>query len=257
MKINQTEELYKLLEEKVQEYNSPKFIEADPISIPHQFDRKEDIEIAGFLVAIIAWGQRKTILNNGEKLLQMMEYSPYDFIVNHSKKDLKAAKTFVHRTFNGIDLCFFLSQLQRIYKEQGGLEAAFCNSKTLSVKEKIAHFKEQFFQAPHELRTTKHLADPNKGSTAKRLNMFLRWMVRNDNVGVDFGIWKGIDTKDLMLPLDVHTGNVGRQLGLLTRKQNDWRAVEEITKNLRKFDPIDPVKYDFALFGMGVNGVLE
>ena len=186
-----------------------------------------------------------------------MEYSPYDFIVNHSNKDLKAAKTFVHRTFNGIDLCFFLSQLQRIYKEQGGLEAAFCNSKTLSIKEKIAHFKEQFFQVPHEQRTTKHLADPNKGSTAKRLNMFLRWMVRNDNAGVDFGIWKGIETKDLMLPLDVHTGNVGRQLGLLTRKQNDWRAVEEITKNLRKFDPIDPVKYDYALFGMGVNGDLE
>lgn len=257
MKINQKQELYKLLEEKVQKYNSQKFIEDDPISIPHQFEQKEDIEISGFLIAIIAWGQRKTILNNGEKLLQIMEYSPFDFIVNHTDNDLKTAKKFVHRTFNGIDLCYFLGQLQRIYKVEGGLETAFCNSKSITVKDKIAQFKAQFFQAPYERRTTKHLADPNKGSTSKRLNMYLRWMIRKDNAGVDFGIWKGIKPKDLMLPLDVHTGNVSRQLGLLTRKQNDWRAVEEVTENLRQFDPNDPVKYDFALFGMGVNGTVE
>lgn len=257
MKNKFNQELYALLEEKVIEYNSKKFIESDPISIPHQFQKKEDIEISGFLIAIIAWGQRKTILANGEKLLQIMEYSPFDFILNHSERDLKAAKKFVHRTFNGIDLCYFLSRLQEIYKVEGGLESFFCASTSPLIKDKITHFKQHFFSAPHEKRTTKHLANPNKGSSSKRINMFLRWMVRNDQAGVDFGIWRGISSKDLMLPLDIHTGNVSRKLGLLKRNQNDWKAVEELTENLKQFDSQDPVKYDFALFGMGVNGVLD
>lgn len=254
MSENHIEHLHDLLEGKYLEYNKKGFIEDDPISIPHKFSKKEDIEIAGFLAAIIAWGQRKTVIKNANKMIQMMDHSPHDFILNHKESDLDKTIGFVHRTFNSIDLkCFFVS-LQHIYKNQGGLEQAF--SFKNSMAETISNFKTQFFSIPHERRSEKHLADPFKKSSAKRINMYLRWMVRQDQFGVDFGIWKSHSSQNLMLPLDVHTGNVGRSIGLLNRKQNDWQAVEELTNNLRTFDANDPVKYDFALFGMGVNGDL-
>ena len=254
MRENTKEQLYELLEAKYFEYNKQGFIEDDPISIPHQFSRKEDIEIAGFLAAVIAWGQRKTVINNANKMLQMMDYAPHDFILNHTKIDLEKTEGFVHRTFNSIDLKCFFSALQNIYKNKGGLEQAFLFKNSMA--ETISGFKQEFFKIDHELRSKKHLADPLKKSTAKRINMYLRWMVREDKYGVDFGIWKTHSKSNLMLPLDVHTGNVGRKVGVLKRKQNDWQAVEEITKTLRIFDKNDPVKYDFALFGMGVNGDL-
>jgi len=246
-------ELYELLEENYQKYHRPAFIDEDPISIPHHFSKKEDIEIAAFLVAIISWGQRKTILKNGHRLIQLMDHSPRDFIMQHKENDLKSIKNFVHRTFNSIDLAFFFRRLQQIYLKEGGLESLFCGNKNSGIKDKISAFKVNFFTGTAPQRTKKHIANPNAGSSAKRLNMFLRWMVRTDAAGVDFKLWKSISPKELMLPLDVHTAKVGRSLGLLQRKQNDWRAVEEITENLRKFDSEDPVKYDFALFGLGVN----
>lgn len=255
MKIKQSDELFDLLEAKYHLYNTEGFVEDDPISIPHQFSLKEDVEIAGFLAATIAWGQRVTIINNANKILRMMDYAPHDFILNHTARDLEKTEGFVHRTFNSLDLRFFFKSLQNIYKHHGGLEASFLQ-KTGS-ENSISNFKKLFFSIDHERRTQKHVADPLKKSTAKRINMYLRWMVRNDQNGVDFGIWKTHKTKDLMIPLDVHTGNVGRSLGLLTRKQNDWQAVEELTASLRQFDSNDPVKYDFALFGMGVNGDIQ
>jgi uncharacterized protein (TIGR02757 family) len=252
MKIKQSGELFDLLEAKYHVYNREDFVEYDPISIPHQFSKKEDIEIAGFLAATIAWGQRVTIINNANKILKLMDFAPHDFILNHKSNDLKHAEGFVHRTFNAIDLRFFFKSLKNIYQQHGGLEKAFLQKN--GSENSISNFKQLFFSIEHERRTQKHVADPLKKSTAKRINMYLRWMVRNDQKGVDFGIWNTHQSKDLMIPLDVHTGNVGRSLGLLSRTQNDWQAVEELTASLRKFDSNDPVKYDFALFGMGVNG---
>lgn len=251
MKIKHSEQLFDLLEAKYFQYNRFGFIEDDPISIPHQFSKKEDIEIAGFLAATIAWGQRKTIISNANKMIQMMDGAPHDFIVNHTPKDVIKTSGFVHRTFNSVDLSYFFASLQTIYLRHGGLEKAFLlNDNTAQA---ISEFKRLFFSLEHEKRTEKHIADPLKKSTAKRINMYLRWMVRKDKMGVDFGIWKKHETAKLMLPLDVHTGNVGRSLGLLKRKQNDWQAVEELTAALRIYDAEDPVKYDFALFGIGVN----
>jgi uncharacterized protein (TIGR02757 family) len=255
MKIKQSDELFDLLESKYHLYNQSSFVEFDPISIPHQFTTKEDIEISGFLAATIAWGQRVTIINNANKLMQLMDYAPHDFILNHTKGDLEKAEEFVHRTFNSIDLRFFFASLQNIYKNYGGLEAAFLQKE--GSDNSISNFKKLFFSIDHEKRTQKHIADPLKKSTAKRINMYLRWMVRSDKNSVDFGIWKTHQAKNLMIPLDVHTGNVGRSLGLLSRKQNDWQAVVELTDSLRRYDAIDPVKYDFALFGMGVNGDVD
>ena len=255
MKVKQSEELFDLLEAKYHLYNRSDFVEHDPISIPHQFSTKEDIEISGFLAATIAWGQRITIIKNSNKILKMMDYAPYDFIINHTSSDLAKADGFVHRTFNASDLKFFFEALQNLYKNHGGLENAFLQKQ--GSENSISNFKKIFFSIQHESRTQKHIADPLKKSTAKRINMYLRWMVRRDKNSVDFGIWKNHHAKDLMIPLDVHTGNVGRGLGLLNRKQNDWQAVEELTAALREFDPLDPVKYDFALFGMGVNGDTE
>ena len=255
MKHKQTDELFDLLETKYHLYNQSNFVEHDPISIPHQFQKKEDIEIAGFLAATIAWGQRVTIINNANKMLKIMDHSPHDFILNHTKKDLNKTEGFVHRTFNAIDLNYFFTALKHIYIECGGLEAVFLQKEGLN--NSISNFKKLFFSIDHQKRTQKHIADPLKKSTAKRINMYLRWMVRIDKNSVDFGMWKTHKSKDLMIPLDVHTGNVGRKLGLLKRNQNDWQAVEELTDALRKFDPEDPVKYDFALFGMGVNGDIE
>lgn len=257
MKIKQSDELKVLLEKNYQEFHQKNFIADDPIAIPHQFSLKEDIEIAAFLSAIIAWGQRKTIIRNANRMMEIMDHSPYDFILNHKEKDREKALGFVHRTFNSDDLMYFFHALQQIYRKHGGLEACLIPNDSEDMKEKLSDFKRLFFQPEHLKRTEKHLADPQKGSSAKRLNMFLRWMVRNDPAGVDFGLWNTFPQSKLMIPLDIHTATVSRKLGLLTRKQNDWKAVEELTENLRFFDADDPVKYDFALFGMGVNGILS
>jgi uncharacterized protein (TIGR02757 family) len=246
-------ELKEFLDEKVILYNNPKFIESDPIQIPHSFTLKEDIEIAGFLSATIAWGNRKMIINNAKQLMEIMGNSPYDFIVNHKENDLEKLSGFVHRTFNSIDAVYFIKSLQNIYKNHNGLESVFAkHQEATSLQNSISEAKKVFFELEHPQRTTKHFSDPMNGSAAKRINMFLRWMVRQDNCGVDFGIWKSISTSAISCPLDVHSGNVARKLGLLTRKQNDAKALLELDTNLRKLDPVDPSKYDFALFGLGV-----
>lgn len=272
VKLNPVE-LKEFLEEKVDKYNRPHFIESDPISIPHQFTKKEDIEIAGFLAATIAWGQRVTIINNATSLMKLMDSSPFDFVMNAKEKDFTRFSDFKHRTFNGIDTVFFLRSLHNIYKQHGGLQNAFGMSsigngkKDLNLLSSITGFRDIFFSISHPARTGKHVSNPSENSSSKRLCVYLRWMVRNDKRNVDFGLWadtsalkgKGQVIKNalpltayLMCPLDVHSGNVARKLGLLSRKQNDWKAVEELTGNLKKFDPVDPVKYDFALFGLGV-----
>lgn len=250
MKYNQ---LKSFLDEKVILYNNPKFIESDPIQIPHLFTLKEDIEIAGFLAATIAWGNRKSIINNSHKLMEIMGNSPYDFVMNFSDDDSELLDGFVHRTFNSNDLSYFLKSLQNIYLNHNGLENVFAKySEKDSMQLAIHHFKKTFFELPHLPRTQKHVSDPLKNSAAKRINMFLRWMVRNDDTGVDFGIWKNILPSQLSCPLDVHSGNVARKLRLVKRKQNDGKALVELDTSLRKLDPKDPVKYDFALFGLGV-----
>ncbi len=247
------DELKEFLDEKVILYNNPKFIESDPIQIPHQFSLKEDIEISAFLTATIAWGNRRMIINNGWKMMEVMDNSPYDFVMNHSEKQLQNLDGFVHRTFNSHDFITFIKALQHIYKNHDGLEMAFAkNQQALSMQSSIAEFKKMFFEITHQQRTTKHISDPIQGSAAKRLNMFLRWMARRDNAGVDFGIWKNISPASLSCPLDVHSGNVARKLGLLSRKQNDGKALAELDTALRNLDSEDPVKYDFALFGLGV-----
>lgn len=250
--MNQTE-LKEFLDEKVILYNNKNFIETDPVQIPHLYSNKEDIEIAGFLAATIAWGNRKMIINNAHKLMELMGNSPYDFVMHHKEKDLENLENFVHRTFNGTDAVTFVKALKHIYTNHNGLEAIF--SKHIehnSTQKSISEFKKAFFEIPHPIRSQKHISDPLNGSAAKRINMYLRWMVRNDNNSVDLGIWKNIPTSALSCPLDVHSGNVARKLGLLSRKQNDAKALLELDTNLRQLDPIDPVKYDFALFGLGV-----
>lgn len=248
-----TDELYKLLEEKVKKYNQPDFIVSDPIQIPRQFSKKENIEIAGFLAATIAWGQRPTIIKNANRLIKGMDNNPYDFLMNSTETDWIQLSDFKHRTFNSSDLFFFLKSLQHIYINHGGLEQVFNSGfqTDKTVFSALAYFRTVFFEIDFPQRTKKHVSDVAKNSSAKRLNMFLRWMVRNDHAGVDFGIWKAIPASALMLPLDVHTGNISRALGLLQRTQNDWKAVVEVTRKLAEFDPTDPIKYDFALFGMG------
>ncbi len=247
-------ELKRFLDEKAAYYNQPLFIESDPIQIPHQFSKKEDIEIAGFLVATIAWGNRKSIIKNGTRLMQLMGNSPHDYVLNFSEeKHSESLSGFVHRTFNSDDLVYFIKALQHIYKEHNGLEAVFSTfSEENTLQPAIHHFKKVFFSLPHLKRTEKHVSDPLKNSAAKRINMFLRWMVRKDNTGVDFGIWNSLSPSQLSCPLDVHSGRVARSLSLLKRKQNDAKALNELDNSLRKLDPADPVKYDFALFGLGV-----
>ena len=243
-------EIRDLLEEKVVQYNNPKFIESDPIQIPHQYSLKEDIEIAGFLTATISWGNRKMIIRNAQNMMNILGNSPYDFVMqnNHDHID-----KYVHRTFNEIDLNYFIRALHNIYMNHKGLEHIFVkHASPDTLQNSIHEFKRIFFEIEHPLRTQKHISDPLKGSAAKRINMFLRWMVRNDQTGVDFGIWSGLRSSQLSCPLDVHSGNVARKLGLLNRKQNDARALKELDTSLRKMDPKDPVKYDFALFGLGV-----
>lgn len=246
-------EIKAFLEEKVQQYESFDFIEVDPILIPHQFSQKEDIEISGFLAATIAWGNRKSIINNAQKMMDFMDQAPYDFILNHKENDLQRFEGFVHRTFNADDLRYFIKALRYIYQEHQGLEQLFCRyAKPQSLQGAIHHLKQVFFSLPHQQRTQKHVSDPLKGSAAKRLNMYLRWMVRSNTNGVDFGLWKSLHPRQLSCPLDVHSGNVARKLKLLKRKQNDGKALAELDKALRKMDPEDPVKFDYALFGLGV-----
>lgn len=246
-------ELKEFLDSKFATYNNPKFLESDPLQIPHLFTEKEDIEISAFLTAIIAWGNRKSIINNAKKLMNLFDNAPYDFVMNHQKNDLESLQGFVHRTFNHEDLCYFLKSLKNIYAQHDGLEGIFTkHQETGSLQPAISKFKQVFFELEHQNRTTKHISDPNKGSAAKRINMFLRWMVRDNRTHVDFGLWKGIRPSILSCPLDVHSGNTARKLKLLSRKQNDAKALAELDKNLRKLDPEDPVKYDFALFGLGV-----
>lgn len=251
MQLSQ-EELKGFLEQKVLEYNTTSFIEPDPISVPHRFSLKEDQEIAGFLAASIAWGNRKMITKNGHRMLDFMGESPYDFVLSHSDDQLVRLDSFVHRTFNGQDFTYFIKALKHIYENHLGLEGIFLKHQTIdSLQPAIHELNRLFFEIEHPARTRKHVADPLKGSVAKRLNMYLRWMCRKDNTGVDLGIWD-IDPAKLSCPLDVHSGNVARKLGLLTRKQNDPKALNELDNNLRILDAQDPVKYDFALFGLGI-----
>ncbi|MFK7001286.1 TIGR02757 family protein [Flavobacterium oreochromis] len=246
-------ELKDFLDEKVNLYNRPDFIESDPIQIPHSFTIKEDIEIAAFLSATIAWGNRKMIIKNAQKMMSLLGDSPYDFILNHNSTQLEKLNSFVHRTFNGKDFIQFIKSLQHIYLHHNGLENIFTkHTKNNSTQKAISELKNIFFEISHLERTKKHLSDPLNNSAAKRINMFLRWMCRQDSSGVDFGIWKQISPSSLSCPLDVHSGNVARKLGLLSRKQNDAKALHELDLNLRLMDPKDPVKYDFALFGLGV-----
>jgi uncharacterized protein (TIGR02757 family) len=246
-------DLKEFLDEKSDFYNNPGFIETDPICIPHRFEKKEDIEISGFLTATIAWGNRKSIIRNATRMMALMDNAPYDFVMNHKPHHLERFEGFVHRTFNHTDLEYFVKALQYLYKYQGGPEKIFSgNISEKSVLPAISAFRQHFFSLPYPPGTAKHVSDPRKGSVAKRINMFLRWMVRQDNRGVDFGLWHSVPSSVLSCPLDVHSGNVARKLGLINRKQNDLKALAELDTCLRQMDPDDPVKYDFALFGLGV-----
>lgn len=241
------------LDEKVEQYNCPRFIEHDPISIPHQFTRKQDIEIAGLLAATLAWGQRVTIINNCQRIMDAMDQSPHDFLVNHRPTDLKRFEKFVHRTFNATDLLYFIHRLSHFYRKHDTLEDAFFLNSAGDVESGLIHFHNLFFSLPGApQRTRKHVATPERKSACKRLNMFLRWMIRDDKKGVDFGLWKKIRPAQLICPLDVHVGRVALKLKLMKRDQADWQAAVELTNALRKMDSVDPVKYDFALFGLGV-----
>ena len=254
-------ELKEFLDIKSAQYNRPDFIANDPICIPHEYTLKQDIEIAAFFAAILAWGQRKTIINKCRELFQRMDDAPYQFMLHHGDQDLKNLLGFKHRTFNDTDLLYFVSFFQQHYQQHDSLESAFLAP---SVPDALAirppkielalnHFRYYFFSLPdYPRRTVKHVSSPLQKSTCKRLNMFLRWMVRRDNVGVDFGLWKVIKPSDLICPCDVHVDRVARKLGLIERKQTDWRTAIELTQELLKFDPLDPVKYDFALFGLGI-----
>jgi uncharacterized protein (TIGR02757 family) len=250
------QEIKELLEEKAQLYNQRTFISGDPISIPHRFTKKQDIEIAGFFAAILAWGQRKTIINKCLELMAMMDNSPHDFVLHHSSNDLKPFLHFRHRTFNDLDALYFIAFFKRFYSHHSTLEVAFTEGwdEGLDIMEVLlSMFHTRFFDHPDApQRTRKHIATPARKSACKRINMFLRWMVRNDKNGVDFGIWKTIKPYQLVCPCDLHVDRVGRSLGLIKRKQTDWLTAMELTRNLRILDPSDPVKYDFALFGMGI-----
>lgn len=254
LKEKELRKLKSFLEQKVDHYNQPSFIKDDPISIPHRYSKKQDIEIAGFWTAMLSWGQRKTILNKSMELMQLMDDAPHDFIMNHEESDRKRFLQFKHRTFQADDSLYFLSFLQSFYRSHDSLESAFCpDEKHPSTAQRLTHFHNTFFSLPDLLqRTRKHVSTPARKSSCKRLNMYLRWMVRQDKNGVDFGLWKKINPAALMIPLDVHVFRVAQHLQLLTRNKTDWQAVEELTSNLKILDPQDPVKYDFALFSIGV-----
>jgi len=275
MEIN---DIKSFLDSKVIQYNRPEFIPNDPVSIPHMFTQRQDIEIMGLWAAVLAWGQRVTIINKCKELITLMDGAPYDFIMNHQEIDLKKLLHFKHRTFNDIDTLYFISFFRYHYSLHQSLEAAFIPAETQSnfvilsdsegtyasdltggnneaepIEKYLNHFRSYFFSLPDfPHRTKKHISSPSQKSTCKRLNMFLRWMVRKDNCGVDFGIWKHIKPSELIVPCDLHVDRVARKLNLITRKQTDWQTAVELTQRLREFDPIDPVKYDFALFGLGI-----
>lgn len=268
------EDIRAFLEAKVHQYNQPNFIPNDPVSIPHLFTQKQDIEIMGLWAAVLAWGQRVTIINKCHELISLMDGAPYDFIMNHEESDLKKLLYFKHRTFNDTDTLYFISFFRHHYSNYDSLEDAFSSepvvilsdsegssARDTETKSSITHlvenalnyFRDYFFSFPdYPHRTKKHISSPAQGSTCKRLNMFLRWMVRKDDRGVDFGIWNKIKPGDLIMPCDLHVDRVARKLGLITRKQTDWQTAVELTERLREFDPGDPVKYDFALFGLGI-----
>ncbi len=252
--VDYPDNIQSFLDQKVVTFNHSTFIETDPVQIPALFTTKENIEIAGFLAATLAWGQRPTIIRNARKLVAQMGNNPLEFLLGTSEEEWESFEDFKHRTFNGIDCIYFLKSLRNIYQNHGGLEQVFTDGYQIdqTIFSALVYFRKVFFELHHEHRTEKHVSDVLKGAAAKRLNMYLRWMVRSHRFGVDFGLWKQIPASALMLPLDVHTGNVSRKLGLLKRTQNDWKAVDEITARLREFDLQDPVKYDFALFGLGV-----
>ena len=244
-----------ILEEAYDRYARPEFILDDPIQIPRHFSDRKNAETIGFITATISWGQRRSIINNAWKLVQLMDEAPHDFIMNASEVELDRLSSFVHRTFNATDLRQFILSIRHLYTRYGGMEEAFLENGEISdMNEAISRFKRRFFEIEHQPRTLKHVADPAKGSNAKRINMYLRWMVRPADRGVDLGLWKKINTSELLLPLDVHTGRISRELGLLKRKQDDRKAVEEVTAALRLIDPLDPVRFDIAMFGLGVNG---
>ena len=258
------EELKKFLDAKVELYNQPSFIKNDPVSVPHLFSKKQDIEIAGFFAAIFSWGNRTTIIQKSKELMQLMDNVPYDFCLDHSPKELKKLTGFTHRTFNATDLLYFIDFFKDHYSKNKSLETAFIphpqplsingeGSNTPNVEDALKYFHHYFFSLEHvPSRTKKHIATPERKSSCKRLNMFLRWMVRHDDKGVDFGIWKNISPSQLICPIDLHVSRVAKHLGILKRKQTDWQAALELTEYLRALDKNDPVKYDFALFGLGV-----
>lgn len=253
MKIDSKSSLKDFFDSKVQQYNQPSFIKEDPICVPHTFTKKQDIEIAGFFAAIFAWGNRTTIIQKSFELMKLMDNNPHEFCLHHQDQDLKRLVHFKHRTFNATDLLYFISFLQQHYKKYDSLEAAFTIPKEKEMEIRLMRFHEYFFSledAP--ARTRKHIATPYKGSSCKRLNMFLRWMVRKDKAGVDFGIWQKINASELICPIDLHVARVAKRFQLLDRKQTDWQAAVELTNYLKTLDPKDPVKYDFALFGLGV-----
>lgn len=242
------------LDKKVMQYNTPDFIENDPICIPHQFSKKQDIEIAALFSALFSWGLRTTIIRKARYLMQLLDNAPYDFVQHFTERDLRPLRHFRHRTFNFIDLCYFLRFLQQHYQQHDSLETAFFpDHRYVNAKDSLIFFYGYFTQLDNmPNRTKKHVATPLSNAACKRLNMFLRWMIRNDQNGVDFGLWKSIQPANLYCPLDLHVNRVARQLGLISRTQSDWYAVEELTNRLRQLDASDPIKYDFALFGLGV-----
>jgi len=253
MKIDSIASLKDFFDSKVAQYNQPSFIQDDPICVPHTFSKKQDIEIAGFFAAVFAWGNRTTIIQKSFELMKLMDNSPHEFCLHHQDQDLKRLLHFKHRTFNTTDLLYFISFLQQHYKKQDSLEDAFVIPKEKEMEIRLTRFHEYFFSledAP--ARTRKHIATPYKGSSCKRLNMFLRWMVRKDKAGVDFGIWQKIKPSELICPIDLHVARVAKRFQLLDRKQTDWQAAVELTNYLKTLDPKDPVKYDFALFGLWV-----
>lgn len=248
-------ELKSFLDAKVGEYNRPDFISNDPVCIPHEYSKKQDIEIAGLMAAVFAWGQRRTIINKSHEFLGLMDNSPHDFVLNYSEEDLRPFLAFKHRTFNSTDALYFLHFFRWFYQKYASLEEAFVDGlkDDASMESRLTQFFKMFFSLPdHPKRTYKHIPNPSRNSACKRINMFLRWMVRKDSNGVDFGIWNAIQPSQLICPCDLHVDRVARKLGLIKRKQTDWKTALELTNNLRKLDPDDPVKYDFALFGLGV-----
>lgn len=249
-------DLKAFLDEKVERFNQPSFITLDPVSIPHLFTKKQDIEIAGLMAAVLAWGQRATIIRKCSELMQWMENAPHEFVLHHRERDLKRFQEFRHRTFNGTDALYFIEALKSIYREHASLEDVFAvPSGNATVEQGLINFHHRFFSLEnHPHRTRKHLPTPERKSTCKRINMYLRWMVRRDSNGVDFGLWRTISPAQLVCPCDVHVDRVARKLKLIKRKQTDWLTALELTDNLRKLDPNDPVKYDFALFGLGIEG---